>query len=88
MHILWCALSPIGWCSGTIFDNILVTDDVSYARQFAEETWGASKASEKAMYDKYAAEQEKIRKEEADKVWHDVTCCYTSCANHTCGSSH
>ena len=55
--------------SGTIFDNILVTDDVAYARQFAEETWGASKAAEKAMYDEYAAEQEKIKKEEADKVW-------------------
>ena len=62
--------------TGTIFDNILVTDDVAYARQFAEETWGASKDAEKAMYDEYAAEQERIRKEEADKVWQRLSRSY------------
>jgi len=30
--------------AGSIFDNVLVTDDVAYAAQFAEDTWGKSKA--------------------------------------------
>ncbi|EIE21635.1 calreticulin 2, calcium-binding protein [Coccomyxa subellipsoidea C-169] len=50
--------------SGTIFDNILVTDDVEYAARFAEETWGASKDKEKEMLDAVRAEEEKKRKEE------------------------
>ena len=29
--------------AGTIFDNILVTDDVDYAKKFAEDTWGKNK---------------------------------------------
>ena len=29
--------------SGTLFDNVLVTDDPEYAKQFAEETWGKQK---------------------------------------------
>ena len=49
--------------SGTIFDNILVTDDVEYAARFAEETWGASKDKEKEMLDAVRAEEEKKRKE-------------------------
>jgi calreticulin len=35
--------------AGTIFDNILVTDDPAYASKFAQETWGAMKDGEKAM---------------------------------------
>ena len=35
--------------SGTIFDNILITDDPAYARQFADETWSKSIDAEKAM---------------------------------------
>ena len=31
--------------SGTIFDNILITDDETYAEEFGEETWGATKVS-------------------------------------------
>ncbi|CAL8469382.1 g8923 [Coccomyxa elongata] len=50
--------------SGTIFDNILVTDDVEYAAKFAEETWGASKDKEQEMLDAHKAEQEKKRAEE------------------------
>lgn len=29
--------------AGSLFDNILVTDDVEYAKSFAEETWGKNK---------------------------------------------
>ena len=29
--------------SGSLFDNILVTDDIDYAKTFAEETWGKNK---------------------------------------------
>lgn len=29
--------------SGTLFDNVLITDDVEYAKQLAEETWGKHK---------------------------------------------
>ncbi|KIZ03137.1 Calreticulin Flags: Precursor [Monoraphidium neglectum] len=46
--------------SGSIFDNIIVTDDLAEAKKLAEETWGKSKDAEKAM-------QEKIKKEEDEK---------------------
>lgn len=29
--------------SGTLFDNVLVSDDPEYAKKFAEETWGKNK---------------------------------------------
>jgi hypothetical protein len=29
--------------AGSIFDNILITDDPDYAKSFAEETWGKKK---------------------------------------------
>jgi calreticulin len=29
--------------SGTLFDNVLVSDDPEYAKQLAEETWGKQK---------------------------------------------
>lgn len=29
--------------AGSVFDNILITDDPEYAKQFAEETWGKIK---------------------------------------------
>lgn len=51
--------------SGTIFDNVLVTDDVEYAKKFAEDTWGAMKDAEKAMFDKL--EEERKAEEEAKK---------------------
>lgn len=57
--------------SGTIFDNIIVTDSADEARAFAEETWGANKDTEKKMKEKQdeedrkkAEEEEKKRKEE------------------------
>lgn len=38
--------------SGTIFDNILITDDEEYAAQFGKETWEKTKDPEKKMKDK------------------------------------
>ena len=35
--------------SGTIFDNILITDDEAYAEEFGNETWGKTKDPEKKM---------------------------------------
>lgn len=29
--------------SGTLFDNVVITDDPEYAKQLAEETWGKQK---------------------------------------------
>ncbi|XP_057546089.1 calreticulin-like isoform X2 [Amaranthus tricolor] len=49
--------------SGTLFDNVLVTDDPEYAKQFAEETWGKQKDAEKAAFE----EAEKKREEEETK---------------------
>ena len=50
--------------SGSIFDNVLVTDDAEYARAFAEKTWGASRDAEKAMFD---AAKKKQQEEAAEK---------------------
>merc|ERR1719481_1687847 len=33
--------------SGTIFDNILITDDVDFAKEFGDSTWGKTKDPEK-----------------------------------------
>lgn len=54
--------------AGTIFDNILVTDDVEYAKKFAEDTWGKSKDGEKAMFDAAEAEKKAKEEEEAKKL--------------------
>ena len=35
--------------SGTIFDNLLITDDEAYAEEFGNETWGKTKDPEKKM---------------------------------------
>lgn len=48
--------------SGTIFDNILVTDDEKYAVQFGTETWGATKEPEQAA--KNVLDEEEKKKEE------------------------
>lgn len=39
--------------AGSIFDNVMITDDLETARQFALDTWGKSKAAEKAMFDEW-----------------------------------
>ena len=49
--------------AGSIFDNILVTDDVEYAKEFAQSTWGAMKDVEKKLFeDTKAAEEEEAKK--------------------------
>lgn len=53
--------------SGTIFDNILVTDDEKYAEDFGKETWGATKDPEKKMKDEQDEEERKQREEEEKK---------------------
>ncbi|CAI5517260.1 unnamed protein product [Closterium sp. Naga37s-1] len=55
--------------AGSIFDNILVTDDAEYARKFAEDTWGAMKAEEKKMHDE--AEKSKEEEEKEDDAGDD-----------------
>jgi len=59
--------------AGTIFDNIMVTDDPAAAKEFAEQTWGETKEAEKKMKEsqeeeekKKADEEDKKRKEEED----------------------
>ena len=37
--------------AGTIFDNVLITDDEDYAQEFGDETWGQTKDPEKKMKD-------------------------------------
>lgn len=37
--------------AGSIFDNILLTDDLATAKKFAEDTWGKLKEAEKKMFD-------------------------------------
>ncbi|EMS59406.1 Calreticulin [Triticum urartu] len=50
--------------SGTLFDNILITDDPEYAKKFAEETWGKHKDAEKAAFDE--AEKKRLEEESAN----------------------
>mmetsp|Transcript_17206 Transcript_17206/g.55064 ORF Transcript_17206/g.55064 Transcript_17206/m.55064 type:complete len:267 (+) Transcript_17206:621-1421(+) len=52
--------------SGSIFDSILVTDDVEYAAKFRDETWGATKDAEKAAFDK--EEEDRKAKEEEERA--------------------
>jgi len=53
--------------SGTIFDNILVTDDEKHAEKVGEETWGAMKEGEKKMKEAHDEEEKKKREEEDKK---------------------
>jgi calreticulin len=48
--------------AGSIFDNILVTDDPEYAKQFAEETWGEIKEGEKEMFDEIDSKRQEEKK--------------------------
>eukprot|EP00983_Pelagomonas_calceolata_P004799 156806-Pelagomonas_calceolata.AAC.8 len=41
--------------SGSIFDNIIVTDDFKEAEELANETWGKTKVQEKAVFTKVGA---------------------------------
>merc|ERR1711912_194103 len=53
--------------SGTIFDNILITDDVEYAKTHGEKTWKAQKDGEKAMKAAEDAKKKDEKKEEPKK---------------------
>jgi len=52
--------------SGTIFDNLLITDDVEAATAHAEKTWKAAKDGEKAAKEK--ADEEKRKKDEEERA--------------------
>jgi len=64
----FCSLGLDLWQvkSGSIFDNILLTDDVEEAKQQAEDTWGKTKEGEKKMKEDQD-EEEKKKREEEDK---------------------
>lgn len=51
--------------AGSVFDNIIVTDSLDEAKEFAEGTWGKTKDAEKAMFD--AQEEERKAKEEEER---------------------
>lgn len=53
--------------SGTIFDNIIVTDDIAEAEEFAKETFEKTKEEEKKMKDKLDEEERKKQEEEDAK---------------------
>ncbi|KAM1038648.1 hypothetical protein ACFX13_034039 [Malus domestica] len=52
--------------SGTLFDNILITDEPEYAKQLAEETWGKQKDAEKAAFEEAEKKQEEEAKDPVD----------------------
>jgi len=60
-----CCLQQVK--SGSIFDNVLVTDDEKYAEDVGEKTWGASKDGEKKMKEDHDEEERKQREEEDKK---------------------
>lgn len=48
--------------SGSLFDNILVTDDFEAAMKFADETWGAAKDKEKEAFDAAKKKEDEEKK--------------------------
>jgi calreticulin len=54
--------------TGSLFDDIIVTDSVEEAEAFAQETFFKKKEGEKKMYDEHMAKQ---REAEAEMVSHD-----------------
>lgn len=54
--------------SGTIFDNLIVTDSVEDAEEHAKNTWMKTKGPEKKMKDKQEEEERKTREEEEKKM--------------------
>ena len=53
--------------SGTIFDNVLITDSVQRAEEFSKETWEKTKDAEKKMKDKLDEEDRKKEEDERKK---------------------
>lgn len=54
--------------AGTIFDNLLITDDVAEAEALRKATWEKSKDGEKAMFDKIDADKKKAEDEKAKEA--------------------
>jgi calreticulin len=52
--------------AGTIFDNVLITDDEKFAEEVGEETWGATRDPEKAM--KEGQDEEERTQREAEEA--------------------
>ncbi|XP_055336005.1 calreticulin-like [Paramacrobiotus metropolitanus] len=53
--------------SGSIFDNVIITDDIEEAAKHAEDTWGATKDEEKKAKEKQDEEERKKAEEESKK---------------------
>ncbi len=53
--------------SGTIFDNVIITDSVQSAEKFAADTWGKTKDAEKKMKDTQDEAERKKEEEERKK---------------------
>ena len=68
VHNVGFSLSFFQVKSGTIFDNILVTDSVEYAETFAKETFEKTKEGEKKMKDEQDEKERKEREEEEKKA--------------------
>jgi calreticulin len=54
--------------SGTIFDNILIADNLSDAQEFAQKTFEKTSKAEKEMFDKHEAEVKAKEEEERKKA--------------------
>jgi calreticulin len=54
--------------AGTIFDNLLITDDVAEAEALRKATWEKSKDGEKEMFDKLEADKKKVEDEKAKEA--------------------
>merc|ERR1719431_1487081 len=52
--------------AGTIFDNMIITDDPAEAKKQGEELWAVTKEAEKKMKDEQDEEERKKAEEEAD----------------------
>merc|ERR1712088_242730 len=57
--------------SGTIFDNLLITDDPAAAKKAGEDLWAVTKEAEKKMKDEQDEEERKKADEEAKKDEND-----------------
>jgi len=54
--------------SGTIFDDILVTDSLEEAQEYANATFEKKKGPEKAAFDEAEAERREREKEERERA--------------------
>lgn len=57
--------------SGTLFDDIIVTDSFDEAKEYAEKTWGVKKDGEKEAYDKIEEEKAAAAKAAAAEAGDD-----------------